>query len=68
MVKNDCFLLPKLRVGGSNPLSRSNEKAVQQPFCNLHRPIQVYLKEECVNYKNSHVSGFSFESIPLGYR
>jgi hypothetical protein len=41
---------------------------VQQPFCNLHRPIQVYLKEECVNYKNSHVSGFSFESIPLGYR
>jgi len=58
-------LLPKLRVGGSNPLSRSNEKAVQQPFCDLYNPTQVYLKEGCINYKNSHVSGFSFDSIPL---
>jgi hypothetical protein len=38
---------------------------VQQPFCDLYNPTQVYLKEGCINYKNSHVSGFSFDSIPL---
>ena len=57
--------LPKLRVEGSNPFSRSNKRPWKRPFCNLYIPTQVYLKEECINYKNSHVSGFLFDSIFL---
>jgi hypothetical protein len=45
---------------GSLSRRRSN------PFKNLHLPTQVYLEEGCGNCKNSHVSGFLFDSIPPG--
>jgi hypothetical protein len=41
---------------------------VQQPFCNLYRATQVYLKEVCINYRISLVSGCLFGSISLRER
>jgi hypothetical protein len=58
--------LPKLRVEGSNPFSRSNKKAVQQPFCNLSIPTNVYIEEVWINYKNSRVAAFYLIASPLG--
>ena len=59
--------LPKLRVEGSNPFSRSNKKARKRGFCYSDCPTLIYQREGRINNKRTPRQWrFLFDCVPSG--